>query len=313
MLVYALKRLGRSLVTLLLLITVVLALLRLMPEEGYFSNYEKLSPAQIQLGLQKMGLKDPLYIQVGRFIWNMLHGDLGVSYRYRVNAKISDIIAPKIPISMKVGLISIGVGLPLGMILGALMARGKGGIIDKLGNAYIVFIDAVPNAVYFIFIQLYGSTLLGISMLYKEDDWRTLILPVLSLALPNISGYAMWLRRYMVDETNKDYIKLARAKGVPNTQIWFKHVFRNSVVPMVNLIPGSILLTISGSIYTESYYSIPGMGGLLVDVIKRQDNQMVLALVVIFAIVSILGLLLGDLLMAVVDPRISFTKKEGSR
>ena len=313
MLVYALKRLGRSLITLLLLITVVLALLRLMPEEGYFSNYEKLSPAQIQLGLQKMGLKDPLYMQVGRFIWNMLHGDLGVSYRYRVNAKITDIIIPKIPISMKVGLISMAVGLPLGMILGALMARGKGGIIDKLGNAYIVFIDAVPNAVYFIFIQLYGSTLLGISMLYKEDDWRTLILPVLSLALPNISGYAMWLRRYMVDETNKDYIKLARAKGVPNTQIWFKHVFRNSVVPMVNLIPGSILLTISGSIYTESYYSIPGMGGLLVDVIKRQDNQMVLALVVIFAIVSILGLLLGDLLMAVVDPRISFTKKEGSR
>lgn len=313
MLVYALKRLGRSLFTLLLLITVVLALLRLMPEEGYFSNYEKLSPAQIQLGLQKMGLKDPLYMQVGRFIWNMLHGDLGVSYRYRVNAKITDIIIPKIPISMKVGLISMAVGLPLGMILGALMARGKGGIIDKLGNAYIVFIDAVPNAVYFIFIQLYGSTWLNISMLYKEEDWRTLILPVVSLALPTISGYAMWLRRYMVDETNKDYIKLARAKGVPNTAIWFKHVFRNSVVPMVNLIPGSILLTISGSIYTESYYSIPGMGGLLVDVIKRQDNNMVLALVVIFAIMSILGLLLGDLLMAIVDPRISFTKKEGSR
>lgn len=313
MLVYALKRLGRSLVTLLLLITVVLALLRLMPEEGYFSNYEKLSPAQIQLGLQKMGLKDPLYKQVGRFIWNMLHGDLGVSYRYRVNASIADIILPKIPISMKVGLISMAIGLPLGMILGALMAKGKGGIIDKLGNAYIVFIDAVPNAVYFIFIQLYGSTWLNISMLYKEEDWRTLILPVVSLALPTISGYAMWLRRYMVDETNKDYIKLARAKGVPATQIWFRHVFRNSVVPMVNLIPGSILLTISGSIYTESYYSIPGMGGLLVDVIKRQDNQMVLALVVIFAILSILGLLFGDLLMAVVDPRISFAKKEGSR
>ena len=106
---------------------------------------------------------------------------------------------------------------------------------------------------------------------------------------------------------------MARAKGVPNSTIWFRHVFRNSVVPMVNLIPGSILLTISGSIYVESLYSIPGMGGLLVDVIKRQDNNMVLALVVIFAVMSILGLLLGDLLMAVVDPRISFTKKEGSR
>ena len=313
MLVYSLKRLGRALITLVILITIVFILVRAMPEEGYFSNYEKMSPQQIEVGLRKMGLKDPLYVQVGKFIYNALHGDLGTSYRYRINAKITDIISSKIGISMKVGLISMVVSLPLGMALGILMARSKGGFADKLGNAYIVFIQAVPNAVYFIFIQLYGSDLFGVSMLYKETEWTSLILPVISLALPSISSYAMWLRRYMVDETNKDYIKLARAKGVPNSTIWFRHVFRNSVVPMVNLIPGSILLTISGSIYVESLYSIPGMGGLLVDVIKRQDNNMVLALVVIFAVMSILGLLLGDLLMAVVDPRISFTKKEGLR
>lgn len=313
MLVYSLKRLGRALLTLVILITIVLILVRAMPEEGYFSNYEKMSPQQIEVGLRKMGLKDPLYVQVGKFIYNALRGDLGISYRYRINAKITDIISSKIGISMKIGLISMVVSLPLGMALGVLMARSKGGIADKLGNAYIVFIQAVPNAVYFIFIQLYGSDLFRVSMLYKETEWTSLILPVISLALPSISSYAMWLRRYMVDETNKDYIKLARAKGVPNSTIWFRHVFRNSVVPMVNLIPGSILLTISGSIYVESLYSIPGMGGLLVDVIKRQDNNMVLALVVIFAVMSILGLLLGDLLMAVVDPRISFTKKEGSR
>lgn len=313
MLVYSLKRLGRALITLVILITIVFILVRAMPEEGYFSNYEKMSPQQIEVGLRKMGLKDPLYVQVGKFIYNALRGDLGISYRYRINAKITDIISSKIGISMKIGLISMAVSLPLGMALGILMARSKGGFADKLGNAYIVFIQAVPNAVYFIFIQLYGSDLFGVSMLYKETEWTSLILPVISLALPSISSYAMWLRRYMVDETNKDYIKLARAKGVPNSTIWFRHVFRNSVVPMVNLIPGSILLTISGSIYVESLYSIPGMGGLLVDVIKRQDNNMVLALVVIFAVMSILGLLLGDLLMAVVDPRISFTKKEGSR
>lgn len=313
MLVYSLKRLGRALITLVILITIVFILVRAMPEEGYFSNYEKMSPQQIEVGLRKMGLKDPLYVQVGKFIYNALRGDLGISYRYRINAKITDIISSKIGISMKVGLISMVISLPLGMALGILMARSKDGIADKLGNAYIVFIQAVPNAVYFIFIQLYGSDLFRVSMLYKETEWTSLILPVISLALPSISSYAMWLRRYMVDETNKDYIKLARAKGVPNSTIWFRHVFRNSVVPMVNLIPGSILLTISGSIYVESLYSIPGMGGLLVDVIKRQDNNMVLALVVIFAVMSILGLLLGDLLMAVVDPRISFTKKEGSR
>ena len=271
-----------------ILITVIFILLRAMPEEGYFSNYEKMSPQQIEVGLRKMGLKDPLYIQVGRFIINAVKGDLGISYRYRINAKITDIIGSKIGISMKVGIASMLLSLPLGMGLGVLMARSKGGIADKLGNAYIVFIQAVPNAVYFIFIQLYGSDWFKLSMLYKEGDWTSLILPVISLALPSISSYAMWLRRYMVDETNKDYIKLARAKGVPNSTIWFRHVFRNSVVPMVNLIPGSILLTISGSIYVESLYSIPGMGGLLVDVIKRQDNNMVLALVVIFAALSIL-------------------------
>lgn len=313
MLKYSIKRLLRAMLTLVILITVVFALLRFMPEEGYFNNYEKLSPTQIKVGLEKMGLNDPLYEQVFRFITNLLKGDLGVSYRYRVNAQISDIVGSKIGISMRVGLVSMAVSLPLGMILGVLMALSKGGFMDKLGNAYIVFIQAVPNAVYFIFIQLYGSTWLGVNMLYKEGDWTTLILPVISMALPSISSYAMWLRRYMVDETNKDYIKLARAKGVPNATIWFRHVFRNSVVPMVNLIPGSILLTVSGSIYTESLYSIPGMGGLLVDVIKRQDNNMVLVLVVIFSILSVVGLLLGDILMGIVDPRISFAKKEGAR
>ena len=297
----------------MILITIIIGLLQLMPIEGYFNNYEKMSPALIESGLREMGLKDPLYVQVGRYLKNLLQGDLGVSRRYRVNAPITDIIMPKMAVSMKVGLISMAVSLPLGMALGALMARSKGRLADKLGNAYIVFIQAVPNAVYFIFIQLYGSSWFNLSVLYKPEDWTSLILPVISLALPSISSYAMWLRRYMVDETNKDYIKLARAKGVPNTTIWFRHVFRNSVVPMVNLIPGSILLTISGSIYTESLYSIPGMGGLLVDVIKRQDNSMIVALVVIFAALSIIGLLLGDILMGLVDPRISFAKKEGAR
>jgi len=310
---YSLKRLARSLLTLVILITIIIGLLQLMPIEGYFNNYEKMSPALIESGLREMGLKDPLYVQVGRYLKNLLQGDLGVSRRYRVKAPITDIIMPKMAVSMKVGLISMAVSLPLGMALGALMARSKGRFADKLGNAYIVFIQAVPNAVYFIFIQLYGSSWFNLSVLYKPEDWTSLILPVISLALPSISSYAMWLRRYMVDETNKDYIKLARAKGVPNTTIWFRHVFRNSVVPMVNLIPGSILLTISGSIYTESLYSIPGMGGLLVDVIKRQDNSMIVALVVIFAALSIIGLLLGDILMGLVDPRISFAKKEGAR
>ena len=313
MLRYSIKRLLRSVLTLLIIITVVFSLLRLMPVEGYFDNYDKMTEAQIQNKLQLMGLNDPLYIQLGRFLRNLLRGDFGTSSRYRVGVAITDIIGKKIGVSFKFGLAAMAISLPLGMVLGIIMARFKGKLGDKLGNAYIVFIQAVPNAVYYLFIQLYGAMLIGCSMLYKAKDMRTAILPILSLALPSIASYAMWLRRYMVDEQNKDYIKLARAKGVPEKTIWFRHVFRNSVVPMVQLIPGSLLMTISGSIYVESLYSIPGMGGLLVDVIKRQDNNMVQALVIIYSIMGILGLLLGDIAMGIVDPRISFTKKGDSR
>ncbi len=314
MLKYMTKRLLRSIITLFIIVVIIFSLLRLMPVEGYFeANFDKMTPTQIENKLRLMGLRDPLYKQLFQFFKGLLHGDLGVSNRYRRNAPITDILGPKMVMSLRFGLTAILLSLPLGLGLGALMATQKGGIWDKFGNLFIVIIQAVPNAVYFLFIQLYGTKAIGASMLYNAKKPITMVMPVISLALPSIASYAMWLRRYMVDEANKDYIKLARAKGVPNRTIWFRHVFRNAVTPMVNLIPGSILMTISGSIYVESLYSIPGMGGLLVDVIKRQDNTMVQALVIIYSVIGILGLILGDMLMALVDPRISFEKEEGSR
>jgi len=133
------------------------------------------------------------------------------------------------------------------------------------------------------------------------------------MSLGSVAYYAMWLRRYMVDELNRDYVALAKAKGVTNKNIMKSHVFRNAIVPMIQYIPTSLLYTVAGSIYVESLYSIPGMGGLLVDVIRRQDNPMVQILVMIYSCIGVVGLLLGDMLMAVVDPRITFVKKEGAR
>ena len=150
-------------------------------------------------------------------------------------------------------------------------------------------------------------------MLFKQGDLRSYILPIFSLAIGNIAYYAMWLRRYMVDESNKDYIRLARAKGLPSGAISRRHMFRNAMVPLIQYIPNSILFTLMGSLYVESLYSIPGMGGLLVDVIKRQDNTMVQGIVLLYATVGIIGLILGDLLMTVADPRIKLSKKEGAR
>lgn len=308
MLLYICKRLLRSILSLILIISIVFCLLRLMPIEGYFSDYDKMSELQIHNSLQRLGLLDPLPTQLFNFFKQLLRGDLGVSNRYRQDYPIINIVKQKAPLSIKFGLSAIALSLPLGMGLGIIMSRKKGGIWDKFGTAFIVLMQAVPLAIYYLFLQVYGSSLFGLSILYNPDKLSSMILPLVSLALPQIGYYAMWMRRYMVDESNKDYIKLARTKGVPNTVIWFRHVFRNAVVPMVQLIPTSILLTLAGSIYVESLYSIPGMGGLLVDVIKRQDNTMVQALVIIYSVLSILGLLLGDLLMALVDPRISLTK-----
>ena len=313
MLKYSLKRLSSSLLTLLIIITVVFVLLRQMPIEGYFDNFDKLDQASINAKLNQLGLNDPIPVQLWNFLKGLVKGDLGTSARYSVGAPIADLIAKKAPVSIKLGVMSMALSLLMGIPLGTAMAKNKGRFWDKIGTMYIVFINAVPAAVYYIFIQMYGTSALGISMLFDLNDPVTWILPVFSMSLGNTAYYAMWLRRYMVDEMNKDYVRLARAKGVSGKNIMMKHVLRNAFVPMIQYIPTSLLYTICGSIYIESLYSIPGMGGLLVDVIGRQDNPMVQAIVMIYSCIGIVGLLLGDLLMGLIDPRISFVKKEGAR
>ncbi|HIS60167.1 MAG TPA: ABC transporter permease [Candidatus Faecousia faecipullorum] len=319
---YITKRVLRSLITMFFIVTILFTLLRFMPVEGYFESYDKMTPTQIQVQLNALGLTDPLPKQLLRFYNQLIHGDLGVSNVYRKGVEITTIIKEKAPISMALGLAAMAISMAVGLPLGILMARStrtKYKIGDKLGTVFIVLIQAMPSAVYHILIQFAGSQthigkdILGLPMLYDAANLKSIILPLISLSIGNIAYYAMWLRRYMVDESNKDYIRLARAKGVPSGAISRKHIFRNAFVPMVQYIPNSILLTLVGSLYVESLYSVPGMGGLLVTAIKRQDNTLVQALVLIYAILSILGLLFGDLLMGIVDPRISFAKKEGSR
>ena len=310
---YLAKRLGRSIISLFIIISVVFILLRQMPIEGYFPNYEKMTDLQIQNGLEQLGLNDPILVQLGRFWGNLLQGDLGTSITYRQNVPVVEVIAEKIPYSIKLGSMAILVSLLFGIPMGAMMARYKGKFFDKFGTVFIVFIQAVPAAVYYLFIQLYGTIILDIPLLFNANNPKSWILPVISMSLGNIAYYGMWLRRYMVDETNKDYVKLATAKGLSGNKVFFKHVFRNAFVPMIQYLPTSFLNTVIGSIYIESLYSVPGMGGLLVQVIKKSDNTMVQSIVLLYATVGVIGLLLGDILMTVIDPRISLTKKEEGR
>lgn len=311
---YLAKRLLRSFFTLFIILSIVFILVRQMPIEGYFPNIEKMTEEQVQNGIHQLGLDQPMIVQLYNFFKNLiLHGDLGISRVYRNNVPVTEILAPKIPISIRLGSLSLLLSLLLGLPMGTLMAKYKGRFFDHLGTGFIVLINAVPAAVYYLFIQLYGTEWLNIGLLFKINDPKSWILPVFSMSLGNIAYYAMWLRRYMVDESRKDYIMLARIKGVSENRIMFRHIFRNSFVPMVQYLPTSFLNTVIGSIYIESLYSIPGMGGLLVDVIKKQDNAMVQGIVLLYACVGVIGLILGDLMMVLMDPRISFTKKGGER
>ncbi len=313
MLKYILKRVGQSLFTLFIVMTLVFVLLRQMPIEGYFANFDKLNETQIQAGLEKMGLNDPMLVQLKGFYGDLLHGDLGVSNVYRQNVSINTIIAEKAPYSIYFGLAAISISLSLGIPLGILMARTQGKLGDNLGTAFVVFITAVPAAIYYIYMQMYLSSLFGLPILFDKSNPMSWILPTISMSLGGLTTYAIWMRRYMLDESNKDYVKLAVAKGFSNREVMNAHVFRNAFVPMIQYIPTSILLTIVGSIYIESLYSIPGMGGLLVTAIQRQDNTLVQALVLIFSGLSIIGLLIGDILMVVVDPRIKLDGGEEGR
>ena len=314
MLKYSIKRLLQSLLTLFIIITIVFLLMRLMPEEGYFGDaYEKLDEYQKEAILESMGLRDPMYIQLLNFYKKLFKGDLGQSLTFRPKVPVVDIIKPKISYSLYFGLGAIAVSLLLGVSLGIGMARNKSGFWDNFGTGYIVFINAVPSAVYYLFLQLYLTKLFKLPMLFNIDKPKSWILPIISMSLGGIASYAMWMRRYMVDALNKDYVKLARAKGLKSREIMVSHVFRNAFVPMAQYLPSAILFTISGSIYIESLYSIPGMGGLLVEAIGRQDNVLVQALVIIYASIGIIGLFLGDILMATFDPRIKLERKGGAR
>lgn len=308
------KRLLRSLITLFLILTITFILIRMMPIEGYFSNFDKMSKEQVANGLKQLGLDQPLHVQLYKFFENLITKlDLGISKVYRNNVPVTEILGPKIPISIKLGGLSILFSMLIGLPMGALMAKYKGKFFDHIGTGFIVLIEAVPAAVYYLFIQLYGTELFHISLLFDQKKIVSWVLPVVSMSLGNIAYYAMWLRRYMVDESRKDYVLLARIKGVSGNKIMFRHIFRNAFVPMAQYLPTSFLNTVIGSIYIESLYSIPGMGGLLVNVIKKQDNSMVQGIVLLYACVGIIGLILGDVLMVLLDPRISFAKKGGSR
>lgn len=309
---YILKRLGQSFLTVALVVMVVFLLLRLMPTSGYFErdDYINMDEAARTEYLRTLGVLDNPFVAFGKFVAGLARGDLGRSISVYPRTQISEIIAQKAPYSLAFGLSAITISIVVGLWLGIAMANHKDKLIDGLGTGYIVIVRAIPSLIYLFLIQIWVSGLLGWPMIFYDDQPVSWILPVISIALSSVAWYAIWLRRFMVDEENKDYIKFAISKGMRRKYVMTRHVLRNAAVPIVQYLPAQILLTISGSLVVESIYSIPGLGGLLVYAIRQQDNPLVQVLVLLFSVLGVFGVFLGDVLMVLVDPRIKLAGTE---
>ena len=217
----------------------------------------------------------------------------------------------KLGYSFTIGLLAAGLAYALAVPAAIWMARRKGRLADKLGTGYIVFIMAVPSLAYIFLFKALGQAAGLPTTFDMENPTRLMyILPFISLALPTAANLMKWLRRYMIDQNNAEYVRFARGSGLSEGHIFRTHVLKNAAIPMVHGIPASILGALVGAIITERVYVVPGAGNLLTGAINAYDNGAIVGVTVFYAVISVASVILGDVLISAADPRISFAYKE---
>lgn len=212
-----------------------------------------------------------------------------------------------------IGLIGVAISYLIAVPLGSYMARLKNTWFDSISTGGLTFMMSLPTIALVYIVRLAGSTV-GLPDSFPilgASDWRSYVLPAVILGLLSAPWTAVWIRRYMIDLQSQDFVRFARAKGLSEKEISNKHIFKNAMVPLVSSIPASIVGVIAGATLTETVFAFPGMGKMLIDSVKASNNSMVVGLVFIFTCLSIFALLLGDILMTVLDPRIKLTSKGG--
>ncbi|MGT2808440.1 ABC transporter permease [Streptococcus iniae] len=215
--------------------------------------------------------------------------------------------------SFKIGIAGVLLSYLFGLPIGMLMSYYKDGLFDRFSTATTTFMLALPSIALVYIIRFIGSSvgLPDTFPLLGAGDPRSYVLPALILGILGTPGTVVWFRRYLVDLQGSDFVRFARAKGLTEAEISKHHLFKQAMVPIVNGIPQAIVSTIAGATLTETVFAFPGMGKMLIDAIKVANNSMVVGLVFIFAVLSIIALLVGDLLMTILDPRIKLSSKGG--
>ena len=237
--------------------------------------------------------------------------DLGRIYKYpnvQDGTLVTDYLLQKSAISFRIGIYAVIIELALGYPFGILMAKYQNGVFDRIGKGYIMIIDAIPGiAYYYIWMAI---LCLGFGLPYRysatENTFVSSLPAIITMGVTGMSGIGLWVRRYMVDEFNADYVKFARSKGLRENRIMTIHILRNAVVPLVRTFPSAVIGALLGSYFLENMYGIPGIGGTLLAAQNNSNVWLIQGIILFSAILSVTSYLLGDIVTAAVDPRISF-------
>lgn len=309
---YFAKRIGMACITIFLVTCITFLLMNAVPGSPWLS--EKTPSAATLAALNaKYGLDKPVHIQLMMYLKNLLRGDFGVSLKMQKNRAVLSIIMEMFPVSAKVGALALTWAVLVGVPLGCLAAFKRGKLTDSILRVVCTLGISMPS---FVVASVLLVTLAGGMAALKlfptifdaSLGWRAYVLPCFSLGFYPMCYTARQTRSAMLDSLNQEYIKTARAKGLKNIKIIFKHALRNALIPVITYLGPQVAFTLCGGFVVESVYSIPGLGRYFVQSIQNRDYPVIMGTTIFLATFIILMNVVVDILYKVADPRISLTK-----
>lgn len=298
-----LRRLAAAVPTLFAVILFTFLLMRLAPG-GPFDSERPVDPHILQNLKRLYGLDRPLYEQFGLYLASLAHGDFGPSFRWR-DFSVNELLAHALPVSLRLGSAALVLGVVIGPAFGVVAATRRGAA-GHLVRGFSFLAPAVPNFVVAPLFQLVFGLMLKLLPVggYDPDDWKTLVLPVVTLALPQIAAIARLSEAALHDVLAAPHIRTLRAFGLPSATI-NRHALRAAVLPVLSYLGPMAANLLTGSVVVETVFGIPGLGRYFVVAALGRDYTLVMATVIVVALIVILFNLAVDLLYAVADPRIS--------
>jgi ABC-type dipeptide/oligopeptide/nickel transport system permease component len=286
---------------------VIFLMMHALPGGPFDNGKQPLSAAARETIARMYGLDRPLWEQYARFIWNALHFDFGYSYQ-RPGETVAAVIGQTWPISAFLGAMGTGLGVLIGLPLGLIAAVRRNSWVDHVATVISIFGLAVPVFVVSTFLVFALSTQLR---LLPTGGWgapQTWIMPVIAYSLVPMGTIARYTRTGMLDVLGQEYIKTARAKGLSSARVVIVHAFRNCLIPLLTIGVPLAAAVMTGSIYVEGIFRIPGLGGYFVTSILQRDYPLEMTLMLLGTVVMGSAYLVTDLLYLAVDPRIRLTR-----